>query len=108
MGYMRHHAIVVSSSTKELVQEAKDKAEILFNGVTEVSNIIASKTNGYCHILIAPDGSKEGWGHSDAGNEVRKQFVEWLTGKKYENGTLDWVEVMYADDNNQTEICSHS
>lgn len=107
MGYMRHHAIVVSSFNKESIEEAHDTAVGLGMSVTGVSG---SAVNGYRSFLVAPDGSKEGWSESDRGDEQRATFVEWLKGRAYDDGStlLDWVHVQFGDQNLHTEIICDS
>jgi hypothetical protein len=92
MGYIRHHAIVVTSWKKELLEEAHAKAVEL--GMS-VSDVTAEVTNGYRSFFVAPDGSKEGWGTSDRGDENRTALIEWFKDKA---GYLDWVEVSYGGD----------
>ena len=97
MGYMRHHAIIVSSWDKKSISLAHEKArELFFN----LSDLIPSIANGYQSFLIPPDGSKEGWEESDKGDGQRAIFCDWLT-TQVEDGAifLSWVEIQYGDDN---------
>jgi len=96
MGYMRHHAIVVTSWDKRSINTAHQKAKELFEGILEISNITSEVTNGYRSFLIPPDGSKEGWGTSDLGNEARNAFINWL--KSQNNNYCDYAEVSFADE----------
>lgn len=103
MGYMCHHAIVVTSWKKEAVEAAHAKAVELFGQFGSiVSNICEATTNGYYSFLIAPDGSKEGWDTSNAGDEAREAMVKWIEHGPccYEDGThsFDWCEVQFSDD----------
>lgn len=107
MGYMRHHAIIVTGDMDYRPHEfiaARERAKTLF-GPTLVSPIIDSPINGYRSFLIAPDGSKEGWEESDRGDGARDQFKEWL---RRERIFLDWVEVQYGDDEGVAKIVAHS
>lgn len=45
MGYIRHHAIAVTSWNDELIKKAHEKAMQIFKDRT--SNIIESDVNGY-------------------------------------------------------------
>jgi hypothetical protein len=49
-------------------------------------------------FLVAPDGSKEGWEESDKGDQRREEFVEWLRGQAYNDGSnpLAWIELYFA------------
>lgn len=108
MGYMRHHAIVVTDGGYgdhiELAEEAATA-----HGCA-VSPIVKSPTNGYRSFLVATDGSKEGWPESDTGDERRAAFLAWLETTRYEDGScpLRWVEVQYGDDEGVTKVVSDS
>jgi hypothetical protein len=103
MGYMRHHAIVVTSWKHELLQEAHATAvelgvrdpEVIGQRLWEVSEITPESTNGYRSFFVAPDGSKEGWDTSDRGDVQRTALIQWFQDKA---GYLDWVEVSYGGD----------
>ena len=101
MGYMRHHAIIVTSWNRRSMLEARNKAKKIFPYVSEIS---PETTNGYYSLFIPPDGSKEGWDESDEGNERRNKFLSWLTIYSI----FDWVEVQFGDDEGVTRICRHS
>lgn len=105
MGYMRHHAIMVTSHP-DLAQKAHAKALGLF-GLDRVSPIINSSSNHYASFFVSPDGSKEGWPESDRGDELRAAFVEWLREQYYEDGgtSIDWIEVQYGDEDHESAIC---
>ena len=91
MGYMVHHAIIVTSEYEVKITTAHYHAETLFENV---SDIIPGTANNSSSFLIPPDGSKEGWFASDDGDERRQKFVEYL---RSQNG-LSWVEVQFGDD----------
>lgn len=107
MGYMRHHAIVVSSWNKELLEQAHDQAMTLCASVTEITK---ETVNGYSSFLVAPDGSKEGWDASDEGDVARAKLVKWLDEQRYDDDStsLDWVEVQFADDDMHSHIVHDS
>lgn len=102
MGYIAHHAIVVTGYGDE-ASKAHAKAVELFTDIdppqhnTErlVSPIVQSLTNGYLSFLIAPDGSKEGWSTSEAGDAARSAFIDWLRGQQ---NAPDWVLVRFGGD----------
>jgi|SRR5216683_3332841 len=104
MGYMRHHAIVVTSYNEKNIKAAHEKALEIFG------DSVTAMTNGYCSFFIAPDGSKEGWDTSESGDECRTLFIGWLNEQRFEDrsSSFDWVEVQYGDDENETIICRHS
>lgn len=103
MGCIRHHAIVVTTRLDNRIDTARQKAIELGMTVTSIADEV---TNGYLSFLVAPDGSKEGWEESAAGDERRAAFKEWLRSQEYEDGSspFSWVEVMYGDDAGGVEI----
>src|SRR5262245_1582447 len=107
MGYIRHHAIVVTGSYDSWPATAHAEARRVF-GPLDVSDLSVPLVNGYQTFCVWPDGSKEGWDESDAGNDKRGTFIGWLRAQAYEDGSspLDWVEVQYGDDNLETKIIS--
>ncbi len=75
MGYIRHHAIIVTGYDIKKMNKHKKFAKNL--GLL-VSNVIISKINGYMSFFIAPDGSKEGWKDSNLGDDRRCSFIEYI------------------------------
>ncbi|WP_439132501.1 hypothetical protein [Polaribacter sp.] len=108
MGYIKHHAITVTSSIDELIKEAHSKAKDIFKERT--SEILNSKTNGYKSFFIAPDGSKEGWEESNKGNKQRNTFVDWINSKACEDGSnsISFCEFFYGEDNGYAGIENHN
>lgn len=115
MGYMRLNAMVVTSWDSDLIQEAHRVAHEIFDEIVTpfgvspiacVTEVTPETVNGYRSFLIAPDGSKEGWGHSDKGDDARAQFAGWLHEQAYRDGSnaLSWVEVFFGDDNRKVGI----
>jgi hypothetical protein len=112
MGYMRAHAIVVTSHYGDSIDHAHEKAHEIFDAPTEplnesyqlVTPILPAAMNGARTFLVAPDGSKEGWTLSDEFDSRRAAFIEWLREQAHEDGStpLQWVEVQYADDDCET------
>lgn len=107
MGYMRHHAIIVTSFDDDEAKAAHTMAETLGMSVTD---IVSSPVNHYLSFMVATDGSKEGWTHSEDGDARRRQFIAWMDTRRYGDGSgpLCWVEVQYGDDERETAIVSHS
>lgn len=106
MGYMRHHAICVTSCLPTAIKEAHQWAMESFK-VCAVTEITPVAVNGYQSFFIAPDGSKEGWEDSDVGNQERKDFEDYVSTflvKKFGYCPLVWIEVQYGDDNGETKI----
>jgi len=97
MGYMRHHAIIVTSCLDDHLEWAHQAAIGMFDNV---SPIIPSKMNGYRSFFIPPDGSKEEREESDRGNAYRKVFLQMTIGRAFPDGSnpLDVVEIEYGGD----------
>lgn len=108
MGYIKHHAILVTSWDEVKLKLAHDKATELHS--TLVSEIVTSKINKYSSFFIAPDGSKEGWEESNLGDSLRDLFIKWLDNQSYDDGSssLQYVELYYGEDNNRSEILRHN
>jgi hypothetical protein len=97
MGYIKHNTMVVTSWDEKLLTEAHEKAQSM--GLA-VSAPVASKVNRYGSFIVAPDGSKEGWADSEAGDGLRAAFRRWLREQCLEDGSssLEWCEVEYGSD----------
>jgi hypothetical protein len=93
MGYSRHHAIVVTSWDEKHIELAHAKAREIFGD--HVTEILPPATNGYRTFLIGPDGSKEWWPESDAGDKRRAEFRQWVETSKM---WLDAAEMQYHDE----------
>lgn len=109
MGYIRHHAIIVTSVFENYLKEAHLSAIRIFEN-RQVSPIVYGIMNGYDSFFVAPDGSKEGWEESEIGDIKRDAFLKKLDSMRCEDGGsyVDWVEVQYGDDNRETKIIRHS
>lgn len=108
MGYIKHHAIAITSFHEELLKKAHNKAKQIFDDT--VTEIIKSKMNRYYSFFISPDGSKEGWDDSELGNKRRKTFLNWCQKQAYEDGSnaLSYAELFYGEDNGYAEIETHN
>lgn len=107
MGYMRHHAILVTHWEAARIERAYLKAVEIFGDM--VSPLVKSESNGIQTFVIVPDGSKEGWDPSEVGNDNREIFKQWLKADaKVKQFDMDWVEVQYGDDERVTKIIEHA
>lgn len=109
MGYIRHHAIVVTANDyNDDIEQAHEKAKEIFGEL--VSEIITSKINGYQSFFIAPDGSKEFWTLSDEHDEKRSEFIKYLKSKAYVDGSsnLRYAELYYGDDERESAVVRHN
>lgn len=115
MGYIKHHAIVVTGDV-DYINLAHEEAKKIFDNHFSkektyesdssdvVSNVMRGVANDTRSFFIAPDGSKEGWSMSDVGNDAREDFINWL--RKY--GKCDYVEVMFGGDDHYENIVNSS
>lgn len=99
MGYMCHHAIIVTTWKKEHIESAFKKAKLLFD--ERVTDIIMGVCNEYYTFLIGPDGSKEGWEESNTGDSLRDEFCHWVVDN---NLYLTVSVVQYGDDGGDNNI----
>lgn len=110
MGYIRHHAILITCFNKPSIEAAHEQALSIFkeeHWADMVSPIVEAPVNGYMSFAIFPDGSKEGWNDSDKGDSYRVAFIEWLR-QPQDRYFWDWALVQYGDDEEQTIIVDHS
>lgn len=105
MGYVRHNAMVITSSDSRAIETVETEAKLI--GLTVVGPG-ESELNGYRTILIAPDGSKEGWTDSDDGDTRRDQLRKFMSSMRYSDGSspLEWFEAQYGSDDRGAEICA--
>ena len=97
MSYTLHDAIIVTAHFLEEAEPAHAKASEL--GL-QVTDIVVSDPNGWATFLIAPDGSKEGWPESDAGDSARAQWKAWAREQRKlgaKRTFLRFVHVRYED-----------
>lgn len=107
MGYIRHHAIIVTASYGEHAATAREHAIGL--GLI-VSPLMLSEVNGYETFLVAPDGSKLGWETASRHAIARESFVKYLESLVYEDGSspVKWAYVQYGDDEGVTKVLRDS
>lgn len=112
MGYHLHHAIIVSTWSAERLRLIHAKVLEIAGGhdfAGLVSAISETGMNGYCSFCIFPDGSKEGWDHSNRGDEFREAVKRMLIAGAAEGMWSSWVEVAFAgDDPDETAVIDHS
>jgi hypothetical protein len=106
MGYMRHHAIIVTSFNVKYAAELRDIAAGIFGDA--VTDMLHAKVNGYYSFMVGPDGSKEGWQESEDGDKRRDRFIAELRAAYKRGVYCKWVEVQYGDDNQITEALRSS
>lgn len=99
MGYIRHHAIVVTGQhawhEPSLADVFDARQAAVEAGCRLVTEVVGPGVNGTSSFLVAPDGSKEGWEESYIGDDARARFIKWLRG---DNRHFSWAEVILGDD----------
>lgn len=95
MGLIQHNAMIATTLSVEefsrvrLAIEARDDRDLFtFN---------QTKINAYHTIIIPPDGSKEGWDDSDAGDSRRQWLIELIQQGPYIGGYWDYVDVSFGE-----------
>lgn len=110
MGYMRHHAIILTCYEAAPLKRALEKARELEMSVTGITEEVV---NGYRSaaamptFLVAPDGSKEGWGASERGNQQRDALIAYLRSDPFVRA-LDWAEVQFGDEGGENLVTRDS
>jgi hypothetical protein len=96
---MLHHAILITAYSDDRFDELCDAVHRIY-GSDCYAESASCQWNGYRHLLIPPDGSKEGWRESDQGDSYRDQVIEWLESKRFDDSgsPYAWVEVQYGDE----------
>lgn len=96
MGTIQHKAVLVTGSdyTEKCFTKAYNKAKKLFPKQL-ISNKLEGVTNGYSSFLVAPCGSKLGWNEDVDHTDSIKEFVDFLEGLKYDDGSTS-VKYVYV------------
>jgi len=104
MGHIRNHAIIVTAEYGDHIHRAHTKARQIFGNY--VSEVTPSGTNGSQSFFVPPDGSKEGWEESHAGDRRREEFKTWLRAQAYDDYStpFSWVELWYGGDDMDAQI----
>lgn len=95
MGYIRHHAILVTVSADD-AERVRGMLMAAAAGRVNVSEPVPGTINHEATILVAPDCSKEGWPHSYGGDDARDDIVRLL--RERSGFYAAWCEVMYGDE----------
>jgi len=103
MGYIAHHAIIVTGNDYKRSDILKAHAHAQENTMNP-TEIMRSPINGYLTFFIPPDGSKEGWEDSLNGDTRRNEFKRFMVEQECKGFGLDWVEVRYPGDDESAYI----
>lgn len=102
MGLIQHHAILASTWDNERYEDFLKWLTSEPLSESQKQQLLAQNnpgTNGYCTVVVCPDGSKEGWDESTAGNLLRDRILLKLASYDYDDGSSPWdvVEVSFGE-----------
>jgi hypothetical protein len=100
VGYIQHDAVIMTVSSYQPGPDIDAFRESIPEEFRRlVIGPVEAVTNGYRHYVLLPDGSKEGWDTSNAGDEIRERFTG-LFGERYDDGSSpqQGVHVTYGGD----------
>jgi len=103
MGHITHSLIAVTGRDKEVFEGAVAEARsrgLLVLGPTE------ELLNDFRTFAVCSNGSKSGWSEARDYNSLTGDFVEYLDGLRYEDGSprLEWVFLAYGNDDGGSRI----
>jgi hypothetical protein len=100
MGVINHNAVIATTwheesfclVRKRIEEKVPQDQQWLFTFTPRVMN-------GFQTIVLAPDGSNEGWSESDTGDDLREWFIDLLSRHVYEDGSScwKWIEVGFGE-----------
>jgi hypothetical protein len=97
MGYIVNHGMIVTSWDAPHANIARQKVFDAFDieGLGQcVGEVLIHPINGGASFFVAPDGSKEGWDTSDAGDRARSAAIVALRGCEL----VDWAAFALGED----------
>lgn len=99
MGIMNHNAVIATTWDDTKIQEIKEWVSNLETKFRSLFVFAPSICNGHQTIILAPDGSKEGWDESKQGDHLRECFIAKLKEHEYEDGSSpwSWVELSFGE-----------
>jgi len=109
MGYIRHKALIITMSND--LDVGKFLVAVAAIGLSDLMcEPVFSRVNARKTVMIAPDGSKEGWAESDEADEQLTKLMEWLDAQRYEDGSTPyaWVLVSYGSDDRNAAVDQHA
>lgn len=95
MGMVIHDAIVVTSWQESGVTAAREKALSL--GLVCTDAVPYAINEGWS-FMIAPDGSKVGWGVREKHDAARAKWVEWASGQYVLGVYFDFAHVQFGSE----------
>lgn len=98
MGVENNNAVIATTWNREEVKRIRQWVEELTN-MKSLFLFGEEEINGKTTVVMVPDGSKEGWVESDAGDALRDRFIAELEKANYDDGSNPWkfVEVGFGE-----------
>lgn len=108
MGYVAHHAVLVTADAYVLEREwmpdvDEFKANLPGNWGSLITGPHRGIINDYVTWVFLPDGSKEGWPDSDDGDRHRQHFAD-LFALRYEDESTPFNVVLVGYDENAVTL----
>lgn len=99
MGTMHHNAVIATTWNEKQVDKARAWVAKLPDPWRQLFLFGMGVVNGQQTVVMIPDGSKEGWGESDKGDNYRAEFRSWIAEQAYEDGSNPWdvIEVAFGE-----------
>lgn len=92
MGLFVHHAVVATADAVFRGELERVRQVALESGLP-ATEIMPSPVNMLLSFFIGPDGSKEGWTDSDAGDTARADVLKLLRA----SGAIEWALLEYGE-----------
>ena len=108
MGYIKHHAIAISSFDKKRIDKVHAYALELFPTLT--TPLMSSIVNNIETFFVAPDGSNEDCPDSDEHDDKRFLFIKYIESLAHSDGSnnVKYCEFYFAEDEGRSEIMNHN
>lgn len=108
MGHLALTAMTISSFDKYAIEQAHARAESLALNPTA---LVHTAVNGFWCFFVPPSGSKTGWDRWEAHEASKANLKDFLRQQEKEaqqsltfQGWCEWVEVIFAQDQNEPAI----
>lgn len=99
MGLIQHNAVIATTWSDERFNAVMGWLNNLPAEHRSLFVFAKGLVNSYQTIVLAPDGSKEGWDTSGEGDKLRAAFIARLREDDYGDGSNPWdfVDVAYGE-----------
>src|SRR4051812_41598205 len=113
MKQYKHHAILITTRDKKLMDEVRTKAKDFFQkgmqaktGIQLIGEIMESIIGNFYTMVIFPDGSKEGYETSDEANNIRSKIIAAIEELNQKKGSqeISYAEVSYGSETEPAAI----